>query len=114
VRIIVPLALQLGGVPEQRCLRLSIDGLGTSWLCGGSVRCRADGQPLPRQPIAKRAVLTKDEHQALVNDVVAARFEIPAVVFEILQNIAIEFDRDLIAFLFGCLGMTAAMLATPS
>ena len=71
---------------------------------GGSVRCPADGEPLPGQPITKCAVLAKDEDQALVNDVVAAGIEIPAVVFEILQNIAIEFDRDLIAFLLRLFG----------
>src|SRR5215472_19183551 len=71
------------------------------------LRGNCDGRPtsdsLVHQPHHEGLVLTKDERQALIDDVIAARLQIPAIMLQGLEHLAIEPDGDLITFLLGLL-----------
>ena len=49
------------------------------------------------KPQAEWLVFAKDKCEALVDDVIAPRFQAAAVMLQSLQHIAIQFDRDLFA-----------------
>ena len=53
------------------------------------------------KPKSERRVFAKDECEAPVDDVVAAGFQIPAIVLQSFKLIAIEPDRDLVPSFFG-------------
>ena len=86
-----------------RRLRLAIGSLDNGRF-SLAVASHGIDEALARKPFREGPILAKNEDEALIDDVIAAGIEIPAVVFEILQDIPVELDGDLVALLFRLLG----------
>src|ERR1700680_3062765 len=65
---------------------------------GVSAAVPETSEPLAVEPHRKRFVFAKDECEALVDNVVAAGFQIPAIMLQSFKHVAIEPDRDLVPF----------------
>jgi hypothetical protein len=59
---------------------------------------------LASKPKSERLVFAKDECEALVDAPVTAGFQIPAIVIQNFEHIAILLDRDLVLFFLGLFG----------
>src|SRR5579871_1666436 len=70
--------------------------------------CHGDGRRtgdfLLGKPHRECLILAKDKCQALVDHIVATRIQVPAIVFQSLQHVAIQPDGDLVALFPGLFG----------
>src|SRR5207249_2153866 len=83
---------------------LMIQGLRWCLFHRAAVDRRRTRDSLVGKPQAEWLVFAKDESEALVDDVIAPRFKVAAVMLQRLQHVAVQPDRDLLALFFGLFG----------